>query len=96
MYRQYIIALSKIKNSGVPYDTICYEDFIGNQIQYIANVPLQREDDITSQTSTDGDKKTVSLELPYQDLCINYYEVKEKIRKEPCLKITDLMSKNYS
>ena len=83
MYRQYVIELTKIKNSGVPYDTICYEDFISDQIQYIANVPLQQENYIPSQVSTVLDE-TVSLELPYQDLCINYYEVKEKIRNNLC------------
>jgi len=81
MYRQYLTALTQIKNSGVPYDTICYEDFISNQIQYIADAPLQVS---TMSDKLFKSKKMVSLELPYQDLCINYHEVKEKIRKELC------------
>jgi len=78
MYRRYLTALTQIKNSSVPYDTICYEDFINNQIQYIADVPFQ------ASVMVGRFIETVSLELPYQDLCINYYEVEEKIRKELC------------
>jgi hypothetical protein len=76
MYRRYLTALTQIKNSSVPYDTICYEDFINNQIQYIADVPFQ------ASVIVGRFIETVSLELPYQELCINYYEVKEKIRNK--------------
>lgn len=82
MYRQYLTALAQIKNSSVPYDTICYEDFMSNQIQYIADVPLQKS--TMSDRLFKQSKKMLSLELPYQDLCINYCEVEEKIRKELC------------
>ena len=82
MYRQYLTALNQIKNSGVPYDTICYENFMSNQVQYIADVPLQAS--AMSDNLFKNSKKMVSLELPYQDLCINYHEVEEKIRKALC------------
>ena len=81
-YRQYLAALTQIKKSSVPYDTIIYEDFMSNKIQYIADVPLQGS--TMSNKLFRGDKKMVSLELSYQDLCINYHEIKEKIRKELC------------
>jgi LPS sulfotransferase NodH len=82
MYRQYLTALAQIKNSGVLYDTICYEDFITDQIQYIANMPLQKSKMLDKLSGGGGFKKMLSLELPYRDLCINYCEVEEKIRKE--------------
>ena len=75
MYRRYLTALNQIKNSNVPYDTICYEDFISNQIQYIANVPLQM-----SKMSYTLFKNSKNLELPYHNLCINYHEVEKKIQ----------------
>ena len=73
MYRQYLTALKLVKNSGVPYDTICYEDFMNNQIQYVAGVPLEKK---FSRT-----KKSVSLELPYRELCLNYAKVEKRITK---------------
>jgi LPS sulfotransferase NodH len=72
MYLQYSTALKQVKNSGVPYDIICYEDFMNNQIQYVADVPLQNSNSF---------KNTISLELPYQDLCLNYLKVKKRIEK---------------
>lgn len=82
MYRQYLTALTQIKNSGVQYDTVCYEDFMNNQIQYIADVPLQAS--VRSDNLFNNSKKMLALELPYQELCVNYCEVEEKIRKELC------------
>jgi hypothetical protein len=82
MYRQYLTALTQIKNSSVPCDTICYEDFINDQIQYIAGKPLQKS--TVSDNVFKNLKETISSELPYQDLCTNYHEVEEKIRKELC------------
>jgi LPS sulfotransferase NodH len=82
MYREYLTALAQIKNSSVPYDTICYEDFINDQIQYIAGMPLQKS--AMSDNVFGNAKKMLSLELPYQNLCTNYHEVEEKIRKELC------------
>ena len=82
MYKQYLIAKDQIKNNNVRYDTIYYEDFTNDQAQYIANTPLQQ-----SKMSPDlfmNHTKMVSLNLPYHDLCTNYYEVEEKIRKELC------------
>jgi hypothetical protein len=82
MYRRYLTALNQIKIGSVPYDMICYEDFINNQIQYIAEVPLQKS--TMSNKLLNNPKKMLALELPYQELCTNYYEVEEKIRKELC------------
>jgi hypothetical protein len=76
MYRRCLIALNQITNSNVPYDIIFYEDFMNDQIQYIEDVPLQK-----SKTS---DNKLLSLNLPYSELCTNYREVEEKIKKELC------------
>lgn len=81
MYRQYMTTLNQIKNSCVPYDTICYENFMNNQIQYVADVPLQKS---MSARLFKNSKKMISLELPYHELCINYHKVEEKIRKELC------------
>jgi hypothetical protein len=81
MYKQYLTALTQIKNSNVPYDTICYEDFITDQIQYIAGVPLQKSKMSKRLISS---TKLISLNLPYSELCINYREVEEKIKKELC------------
>jgi len=75
MYRRYLTALQQVKNSGVPYDIICYEDFINNQIQYVAGVPLQYG------KIFEIFKNTVSLELPYQELCLNYLKVEKRITK---------------
>jgi hypothetical protein len=61
----------------VPYDTICYEDFMADQIQYIADQPLQK-----SQVARLHNKKMISLNLSYKKLCTNYQEVEEKIRKQ--------------
>jgi hypothetical protein len=81
MYKRYLAGLEQVKNNGVPWDLICYEDFMTDQIQYIADVPLEK-----SKMSNNllGNKKMISLDLPYQDMCVNYYEVEEKIRKELC------------
>jgi len=79
MYKQYLTVLAQIKNNNVPYDTICYEDFMNDQIQYIADISLQK-----SKISTLNNSKLVASELSYQDLCTNYHEVEEKIRKELC------------
>jgi hypothetical protein len=82
MYSRYLTALAQIKNNNVPHDTIYYEDFMTDQIQYIAGQPLQ-----TSQVSYESlfhDKKMISLNLPYKELCNNYQEVEEKLRKQLC------------
>lgn len=81
MYKQYSTALEQIKNSNTAYDTIYYEDFMNDQVQYIAGVPLQRS---TASNGLFKDNKMIALNLLYQDLCVNYYEVEEKIRKELC------------
>jgi hypothetical protein len=81
MYRRYLTALNQIKNSNVPYDMICYEDFMADQIQYIEEIPLQKS---KMSNKVFGNKKMISLNLPYQELCINYHEIEEKIRKELC------------
>jgi hypothetical protein len=72
MYRRYLTALTQVKNSGVPYDTVCYEDFMNNQIQYVADVPLRNSNSF---------KNTVPLELPYHELCLNYLKVEKRITK---------------
>ena len=82
MYRQYVIALEKITHSGVPCDTICYEDFMNDQPQQVADVELQLSK--MNIKILDQSKKTVALNLPYQDLCINYHNVEETIRKALC------------
>ena len=73
MYGKYSTALTQVKNSGVPYDTICYEDFMNNRVQYVAGVPLQKVQG--------REKNTLSLELTYQELCLNYLKVKKRIEK---------------
>jgi hypothetical protein len=79
MYKRYLVALEQIKNSNVPYDTICYEDFMADQTQYIADRPLHK-----SQVAHLYNNKMISLNLSYKELCTNYHEVEEKIRKQLC------------
>jgi LPS sulfotransferase NodH len=81
MYRRYLIALNQIKNSNIPYDVICYEDFMTDHIQYVAGVPLQKSkmsNELVSHITS------ISSNLPYSELCTNYREVEEKIKKELC------------
>jgi hypothetical protein len=72
MYQKYLTALKIIKNSNVPYDTVCYEDFMNGKVQYVAGVPLE---------NVSLFKDTVSLEFPYQQLCLNYSKVEKRLAK---------------
>ena len=81
MYKKYLTGVKQIKNSNVLYDVICYEDFMHDQVQSIAGVPLQKS---KMSDNLFGRKKLISLNLPYSDICVNYNEVEEKIRKELC------------
>jgi hypothetical protein len=80
-YRRYLTALDQITNSNVPYDIIFYEDFMNDQVQYIEDAPLQKS---KISNKVFGGKSLISLNLPYSELCINYREVEEKIKKELC------------
>ena len=81
MYKKYLVGVQQVKNNTVPCDVICYEDFMMDQVQYVADMPLQKS---KMSDKLFGNKKMISLDLPYSILCTNYYEVEEKIRKELC------------
>jgi hypothetical protein len=77
MYKKYLIELEKIKNSNIPFDIISYDNFINDQVQYVAKIPLQQ-----SKFQQAQKHETVATNLLYSNLCINYSEVEEKISKE--------------
>jgi hypothetical protein len=82
MYKRYKLTLEQITNSNISMDVIYYEDFMNDQVQYVANVELQLSK-MRREVFSSG-KKMISLNLPYRELCVNYREVEEKIRKELC------------
>ena len=82
MYKRYTIALEQITNSNILVDVIYYEDFMNNQVQYVAGAELQASK-MNVKVLGKG-KQMISLNLFYKELCINYQEVEEKIRKELC------------
>jgi hypothetical protein len=79
MYKQYLSALEQVKNSSTPYDILCYEDFMEDKIQYVAGVELQLSK-IAFKVFNTG-KKLIASQLPYQELCINYAKVEEKMKE---------------
>jgi hypothetical protein len=79
MYKKYLAGIETIKNSQVPYDVVCYEDFMNDQPQRIADFVLQKShvtDTINQQI------KMISTDLNYADLCVNYQQVQEKITND--------------
>jgi hypothetical protein len=71
-YKKFSNILNKMQKENVPFKKIYYEDYVNNVEQDINGMKFK---------SSDCHTATLNLNLPYQNLCLNYTEVQNRINK---------------
>ena len=82
-YYRFQAAKECLVSSGKPYSIVNYEDFVLDKIQHVAGHLIQ-----SSKAIKNAQVKTISTNLPYDQLCVNYQQVQELIASKPTIKIT--------
>ena len=82
-YYRYQEAKEFVIESNFPHSIVNYEDFVLDKIQYIAGNPIQN-----SVMLKNARIPSIATNLPYNELCVNYQQVKEQILTTPRMTLT--------